>query len=257
MISELANGNTVVIWVVAVLASVLLIAFFLTVRAWRESRLSPYYFQRRQALQQMQSYSLVSITLMMVTGAVVVYAYSPTMISAPRTAILTNAKPVSADITSLERQPEIAAVPTAVPVTRITRADTPPSLPAEFATLKPKATLTENTNISSIIFSTNVNENYEPIGVRSTFDEGNFTLYATFDYASMQDGLTWSWIWRHDGEVIGGGEQHWVYGDEGPGWVYFAPEEGFSAGEYSLEVWVNGELQSASSVEVASSIANQ
>lgn len=256
MISELTNGNSVVIWVVAVLASVFLIAFFLTARAWRESRLSPYYFQRRQALQQMQSYSLVSLTLMMVTAAVVAYAYSPTMISAPRTAILTNAKPVSADFVNTAPQQELAIDTAAAPVIRTARAEIP-ILPIEFATLKPEASLANDTEISSIIFSTNVNENYEPVGVRSTFDEGNFTLYATFDYTAMQDGMTWSWIWRYDGEVVGGGEQHWTYGEDGPGWVYFAPEEGFSAGEYSLEVWVNGELQSASSVEVSSSIANQ
>lgn len=256
LLLELTNGNSVVIWVVAVLASVFLIAFFLTARAWRESRLSPYYFQRRQALQQMQSYSLVSLTLMMVTAAVIAYAYSPTMISAPRTAILTNAKPVSADVVNVVRQPEAVTVSTVAAETRITRVASP-SLPTEFAKLRPESALSDNTEISSILFSTNVNENYEPVGVRSSFDEGNFTLYATFDYADMQDGMTWSWIWRHNGEVVGGGEQHWAYGEEGPGWVYFAPEEGFAAGEYSLEVWVNGELQSASSVEVASSIANQ
>jgi hypothetical protein len=254
---ELTNGNSVVIWVVAVLASVFLIAFFLTARAWRESRLSPYYFQRRQALQQMQSYSLVTLTLMMITAAVVAYAYSPTMTSAPRTAILTNAKPVSADVVrTIATEPEVVTSIASVRQTPLVRA-TAQSLPTEFATLKPTSELLSDTEISSIIFSTNVNENYEPVGVRSSFDEGNFTLYATFDYAAMQDGMTWSWIWRHDGEVVGGGEQHWSYGEDGPGWVYFAPEEGFAAGEYSLEVWVNGKLQSASTVEVASSIANQ
>ena len=212
MLQELTNGNFVVSWVIVVLTAVFLIAFILTVRAWRESRLSPYYFQRRQALQQMQSYSLVSLTLMMVTAAVVAYAYSPTIISAPRTAILTNAKPVSAAIIA-ERPPEIEIAP------RTIRVAATPSLPAEFATLNPEVNLAVNTEISSIIFASNINDNYEPVGVRSTFGECNFTLYATFDYAAMEDGMTWSWVWRYDWDAVRGGEQHWSYGEDGHGCV--------------------------------------
>ena len=204
----------------------------------------------------MQSYSLASLTLMMVTGAIVAYAYSPSTTFAPTTAILTNAKPVSAE-TNIVSRPEAQQVAAPVSAPRALRAIAEPTLPDEFATLNPEIELAANTEIGNILFSTNINDNYEPVGVRSTFGEGNFTLYATFDYAAMQDGMTWSWVWRHEGDVVSGGEQRLAYGEDGPGWVYFAPEEGFAAGEYTLEVWVNGELQSASSVAVEAGVANQ
>lgn len=211
----------------------------------------------------MQSYSLVSLTLMIVTGVIGAYAYSPSVAAAPLTAVLMDAKPISADINGLSDDsiPAIIAErsqPAAQARERVTVLPTPqPDLPNEFAQLQPRSELAANTEISSIIFASNINDNYEPVAVRSTFGEGNFTVYGTFDYAAMQDGMTWSWVWRHNGEVVGGGEQVWDYGEDGPGWVYFAPEEGFTAGEYSLEVWVNGELQSASSMAIEAGVANQ
>jgi hypothetical protein len=42
--------------------------------------------------------------------------------------------------------------------------------------------------------------------------------------------------------VVDGGNELWAYGDNGPGYIYYGPEEGFRPGDYTLEVWVNGEL---------------
>jgi hypothetical protein len=58
------------------------------------------------------------------------------------------------------------------------------------------------------------------------------------------DGLAWAWVWRHNGKVIDGGNELWAYGDEGPGYIYLSPEEGFLEGNYTLEIWVNGQLLS-------------
>ena len=52
-----------------------------------------------------------------------------------------------------------------------------------------------------------------------------------------------------------GGEQGVVYGDDGPGYIFYGPEEGFQAGEYALEVWVNGELLTAATAVMNSSAA--
>ncbi|MBK7180127.1 MAG: hypothetical protein IPH82_23580 [Chloroflexi bacterium] len=54
------------------------------------------------------------------------------------------------------------------------------------------------------------------------------TLYATFDYSEMEDGMAWAWVWRHNGEVLEGGNELWDYGNEGPGFIYLSPEEGSS-----------------------------
>ena len=183
----------------------------------------------------MQSYSIATLTLLMISGAIIAYAWSPTTVSAPRTAILANAKPtISAEVAA---EPQIEVAQAAPAIQQITSRIQPSILPSQFQTLQPEVELASNTTIRGLTFATGVNESYEPVNANSVFGEGDFTLYATFDYADMADGMTWSWVWRHEGTVVGGGEQHWAYGDSGPGWVYFQPEDGFTSGEYSLELW--------------------
>lgn len=199
----------------------------------------------------MQSYSLVSLTLLMATAGVLAYAWSPAVTNAPRTALLTNAKPLN--LPTFTQQAANSEAPTAA---RITRQITP-NVPSEFSQLEPEIELVDSTEIGNVIFATGINDNYEPIGASTVFGEGEFTLFATFDYSDMGDGMTWAWVWRKDGELVSGGEQEWAYGDEGPGYVYLEPEEGFAAGDYTLELYVNGELQTASAIEVAAGVANR
>ena len=78
-------------------------------------------------------------------------------------------------------------------------------------------------------------------------------MYATFSYDGMEDGMVWSWVWRHDGEVVEGGNEVWEYGQDGPGYIYYNPENGFRAGLYTLEVWVNGELFTRSNMRMTGS----
>jgi hypothetical protein len=59
--------------------------------------------------------------------------------------------------------------------------------------------------------------------------------------------MVWSWIWRQDGQVIDGGNELWAYGDDGPGYIYLSPEEGFGEGTYTLEIWVNDQLMGQAS----------
>ena len=66
--------------------------------------------------------------------------------------------------------------------------------------------------------------------------------------------MTWSWVWRHNNQIIDGGNQLWSYGEDGPGYVYFQPEEGFQLGEYSLEVWVNDAMMAQSNFMVVDGI---
>ena len=115
----------------------------------------------------------------------------------------------------------------------------------------------DDTAIENVIFASGINDNYEPVGARNVFGEGEFTLFATFDYNEMSDGMTWAWVWRQNGEVVSGGAQEWAYGEDGPGYVFLEPDTGFVEGEYSLELYVNGELQTTSDVEISASVANR
>ena len=62
----------------------------------------------------------------------------------------------------------------------------------------------------------------------------------------MIDGRAGAWVWRYNGEVIGGGNELWTYGEDGPGYIFLNPETGFGPGDYTLEIWINGELMAYS-----------
>jgi hypothetical protein len=113
----------------------------------------------------------------------------------------------------------------------------------------------ENTNLGDIFFSTDITSNYEAVNPGRRFTEGFYTIYATFSYDGMTDGMVWSWVWRHNGQVIDGGNQVWKYGVDGPGYVYIRPETGFQLGEYALDVWVNGELFTQSSFTITEGVS--
>lgn len=217
----------------------------------------------------MQRYLVATLFLILLVVVTTAYAWQAPQVTNPPLARLSNLKPALRNSVAVGDQAAVAeASPASVEINtnqvsnRI--ADTPPeltdpllrpSLPEQYDQLDAAIDLTESTEIGQIAFSTEISEEYEAVEPGSRFGEGFFTLYATFDYDEMSDGMTWSWVWRHNGSVIDGGNQVWSYGDSGPGYVYFKPEEGFQLGEYSLEVWVNGELMAQSDFNVTDSIS--
>ena len=132
-----------------------------------------------------------------------------------------------------------------------------PELPAAFDRFEPQVELLPTTELGQVALSNAVTDEYQAISPASIFGEGFYTLYATFSYDDMADGMEWAWVWRHNGEVIDGGNELWAYGDDGPGYIYLSPEEGFQEGKYSLEIWVNGELlgQAAATMNDAAAAA--
>lgn len=256
--SLLDVDNSIAPWVLSAFLLVFLALFTLTIRTLREARRAPYFFQRRQAQQQLQTYSLASLVMLIATLGVAVYAWQPADNSAPRLALLTNAKPASANLTVLESRPESSADIAATEASVEVASATPLllELPASYNSLTPTVALIDTTQLGPLAFATTITDQYEPIGARRTFGEGFFTLYATFPYQDMSDGMVWSWVWRRNGEVIGGGHETWNYGEEGPGYIYLKPEAGFKPGEYSLEIWINGELLTQDSVNISARAAN-
>ncbi len=225
---------------------------------------SPYYFMRRQAEKRLQTYSVFSLVLLALTAVFMAGAVQAPQNDVQLTAVLTNAKPANEDIQELVKQ---AAAPTIEFVSQtdlnanLTAAAADPygagaqelisavlELPEEYDRFEPTAELNENTRLGQISFSKEINDEYEAIDPARIFSVGSYTLYATFSYEGMADGMAWAWVWRRDGETLEGGNELWEYGSDGPGYIYFNPEEGFQAGEYTLDVWVNGELMTRSSL---------
>ena len=237
---------------------------------------SPYFFQRLQAGKHLQTYSSASLVLFAVTMVVGFYSWQEPADTIVRSAILSYNKPVPELEEKVVEEPEATAAavvdesintndgyPASAVGTsdRISDSDAPfitvadqpfvsqqPTLPEEYDRFEAQVDLNDASNLGTLDFSTEVTDDYEAVDPRGLFGEGFYTLYATFDYDGLGDGMVWAWVWRLNGEVVEGGNEVWAYGEEGPGYIFFSPEEGFQAGQYSLDIWVNGELMAQSSV---------
>lgn len=251
-------SGTILPWILGVLLVLGSLALLASLKLWRDSKRSPYFFMRQQATRRMQSYLSVFIVLMLMAIGIGAYGWRPPEDATMRMALMTRAKPAPQAIRELMEQPsavELARTATTTPTNVVQsggianillNADEAASfsteLPAAYDRVKPMVELNKGTNLGTVIFSSTVTDEYKAINPTSLFGQGFYTLYATFQYGDMADGMAWSWVWRHNGKVIDGGNELWAYGDEGPGYIYLRPEEGFGEGRYTLEIWVNGKL---------------
>ncbi len=268
MLSNLSG--TITPWILGTLILLLLLALAVVFKSWREMKRSPYFFMRLQAEKRLQTYSFASLGLLAASIVFVLYALHPPVDNTPLFAILTNAKPVTEEVVALGASANTLAgisAETAVTPQIVTTTNEEPfflaeadslvqaalELPEEFSRFEPTAELNENTALGDISFSTNIDDEYIAVDPTNIFAVGFYTVYATFSYDGMKDGMVWAWVWRHDGEVVEGGNEVWNYGEDGPGYIYYNPEQGFRAGLYTLEVWVNGELLTRSNMRMTGS----
>ncbi len=258
------TSGTIIPWILGMLYTLSLIAAFAAVKFWREKKRSPYFFLRRQAEKNLQAYLSLSITLFILGLGTTAYAWRPVPDDTLRVAILTNSKPAKQDIVDLvqEAAAETAAIElnaalqlgeqgnlfssgesvTLLGISETNLSEATPELPARYDKYEHVVELNENTALGTINFSQEISQDFEALEPKRIFFEGFYTLYATFSYEGMENGMTWAWVWRKNGDVVDGGNELWAYGDSGPGYIYFDPEEGFQSGEYTLEIWVNREL---------------
>lgn len=270
-------------WLFAAETFFVLFAVLKTFDAWRATKRSQYFFLRRQAEKQLQNHFLSLFALIVLTGATYFWISKPVVDTTPRYAVLTNTKPrpVAAsplptpdsegvsilpvdspqaiEINSLMALPEVVGVPAgSLTSVDLTVAEVAPvSLPTQYDQFEPTAELTDKTQFTPLLFSTEITEEYQPINPQRIFSQGYFRVYATFTYDGMADGMVWAWVWLYNGEVIEGGNEFWNYSDDGPGWIYYEPPTGFDAGEYTLQVWVNRQLFGQATMLVEADVANQ
>lgn len=276
-------NETTAPWILLLLGALSLITIAKTFSSWRQVKRSPYFFLRQQAEKRLQGYMWATFLLIASAGGTLVLSQQAPPDNTVRMALLANAKPAAAaetapspddlPVISLDspapieisaRGPELSeTVPISAPFSlSLERPGAQPLtlepvLPDEFNQVEATEELTPTTEFTRLVFSTEINDDYDPVSPRRTFVQGFFTIYATFDYQGMADGMEWAWVWRRNGEVVNGGNELWEYGSNGPGWIYYEPPEGFSPGEYTLEVWVNEELFQQASLTIENEVANQ
>ena len=224
----------------------------------------------------MRHYMALSLALTIATGGTAAYSWQTPTDNTPRYALITNTKPVVIELSAADyiineaiaNEPpvivEIALPPLAQRAAfsltdeiGMSEALAPPItvLPAEYDNIEARAVQRSTTSLGSIEFSTAIDNRYQSVDPTRRFVEGRFTIYATFRYEDMVDGLAWSWVWRRNNEVVNGGNALWKDGPSGPGYIYYGPEEGFLPGDYSLDVWINGELMTSADLIIAPGIS--
>lgn len=264
--------NSIIPWLLGGLLILALFTLSVTFKSWREAKRSPYFFLRMQAGKKMQRYMVASFALILLTAATSAYAWQTPDETVPLVGVLKHAKPIlevedSAQEQEIESEqspetitinltpgsvPEIDNIAAGAVVNPLQQSESPPET---YDQVVPESDLTGDTNLGDILFSLDIGGDYRAVDPAGRFVEGFYTLYATFSYQGMADGMSWTWVWQRNGDVIDGGNQVWNYGEEGPGYIYFRPEEGFKAGEYSVAIWVNGAQQNQAGFTVAEGIA--
>jgi hypothetical protein len=239
-----------------------------TIKSWHAAKRSPYFFLRVQAARRMQRYLVATLVLLLITLGTSAYAWQTPQAVAPQHARLSYAKPslttavVSEDESLTQASPTTVEIDLSPVMDRVAATASglsdpllKPALPEQYNQLEPEVELKPETTIGDIFFSTEISSDFQALEAGRRFGKGFFTLYATFAYDGLADGMTWSWVWRHNNQVIDGGNQVWTYGADGPGYVYFQPDEGFQLGDYSLEIWVNDALMAQSNFTVIDSVS--
>lgn len=263
---SIIEKTTITPWILGTLSILAAFALAVAAKSWREMKRSPYFFLRQQAAIRLQTYSISSLLLVAATLGTAAMTLQKPVDDTIRVATIANAKPATTEIRALvasaPKFAEVAEEKTAVsqaPISTqnfdLTERSTElleiaRTLPEEFDQFEPSAELLEETELGRVLFSTEIDSEYEAVNPANIFAEGSYTIYATFAYDAMQDGMVWSWVWRHKGDVVSGGNEYWSYGSDGPGYIYLNPDEGFQSGDYSLEVWVNDELLTQSDLMI-------
>jgi TolB protein len=97
--------------------------------------------------------------------------------------------------------------------------------------------------LGPISFATGVTDDNQPIGANTVFPEDTTEIHAIFDYEGMSTSDTWERYWYQDGTEVGSGSDTWDAGETGTFDLSLAADgEPLGAGEWKLEIYVNGEL---------------
>ena len=150
---------------------------------------------------------------------------TPTSVSGPE---LT---PTSAEVTASPSP----TVPTETPLTPSPAVAQTPTATSAPVALQP--------TIGPITFATGITEDNQPIGAGTSFPEDVEEIHAVFSYEGLSEDDTWARYWYQDGQEVGSGSGAWDAGESGTFDLSLTGGgEPLGAGQWELELYVNGEL---------------
>lgn len=241
-----------------------------TAVTWHQLR-SPFYaFNHRSAESRLQNLIILTLVLILLTIVAIGTRRWQTVeasgdVEQDSAEIHTNTLHPSASATPQSLAQLVTATPTFEPTatrppTKTPEPPRPPNtspgpnsgytLPEVYGSVPLRVPTGPDATIRNLVFATRIFPNSRPADPNDFFSTEIETLYATFEYRHMSDDMAWSWVWRKGGKVIDGGNMYWTWGNNGPAYVYLQPDDGFEAGIYSAEIWLNNELVQHAEVEI-------
>jgi len=111
-----------------------------------------------------------------------------------------------------------------------------PVLEAIYTPVEPFASLPADAAIDSLTVSEGIQLDGSPVDPGDAFRSGQPTLYVSFDYSGMLNGILWRNIWYRDGNLFGGETRIWEWGAQGRTYFYRRPAGGFPPGDYQIQL---------------------
>jgi Tol biopolymer transport system component len=139
-------------------------------------------------------------------------------------------------------------------------AGTPNTTPDQAPTIAPQPTLATSTPeapepvVGPIVFAAGVDDDNQPINPSTLFASETEEIHAIFDYEGMSSSINWERRWYQNGEEVGSGSGTWDAGESGMFDLSLTGNgQPLGAGNWELEIYINGELAQSSTFVIESS----
>ena len=119
-----------------------------------------------------------------------------------------------------------------------------PAQPAQAAPggFAPTPQRTAGPSFSNLIFSAQVSADGRPINPAAILPSGGKTIYATFDFQGMKNGLQWSQVWTMNGKPVVQQPGQWSDGAQGRKTLSLSNQKGLPDATYQLVVTVGNQV---------------
>ena len=98
-----------------------------------------------------------------------------------------------------------------------------------------------------ITFAPEIDDRRHPVHPTEVFSDTVNRVYAVFPHSGMQKGLKWKYVWYFNNIEFIRDESAWQWGSEDRSYIFITPA---GAGDYRLDLYVNGEMLSSGGFNV-------
>ncbi|MCB0213418.1 MAG: PD40 domain-containing protein [Anaerolineae bacterium] len=108
--------------------------------------------------------------------------------------------------------------------------------------------------ISPFNFALKTTDKGEPIEPTASFEDGVTLVHAVFEYSNLTQNNIWTQVWYHDGNEVLNTSQPWLEDESGLyDYLITANGDPIPSGQWALEFYIDGELQTAGSMTIETS----